>query len=64
MFIDGCFRMAAKAELVKLRFFAGLSLEEIGQALGISRATVERDWQAARAWLFRELSGEEASHDA
>ena len=46
-----------RSQIVELRFFAGLSLEEISQALGISRATVERDWQAARAWLFRELSG-------
>jgi RNA polymerase sigma factor (TIGR02999 family) len=55
---------ARKSQIAELRFFAGLSLEETGQALGISRATVERDWQAARAWLFRELSGQEASHDA
>jgi len=53
-----------KSQIAELRFFAGLSLEEIGQALGISRATVERDWQSARAWLFRELSGERARHDA
>ena len=55
---------ARKSQIAELRFFAGLSLEETGQALGISRATVERDWQAARAWLFRELSGERARHDA
>jgi RNA polymerase sigma factor (TIGR02999 family) len=45
-----------KSRIAELRFFAGLSLEETGEALGISLATVERDWQAARAWLFRELS--------
>jgi RNA polymerase sigma factor (TIGR02999 family) len=55
---------ARKSRIAELRFFAGLSLEETGHALGISRATVERDWQAARAWLFRELSGQEARHDA
>jgi RNA polymerase sigma factor (TIGR02999 family) len=46
-----------KCELAELRFFAGLSLEEAGEALGISLATAERDWQAARAWLYKELSG-------
>jgi RNA polymerase sigma factor (TIGR02999 family) len=54
---------ARKSQIAELRFFTGLSLEETGQALGISRATVERDWLAARAWLFRELSGQKASHD-
>src|SRR5438105_15466502 len=46
-----------KCQLAELRFFGGLSLEEAGQALGISLATAERDWQAARAWLFKELRG-------
>jgi len=46
-----------KAEIAELRFFTGLSLEETGEALGISLATAERDWQAARAWLFKALSG-------
>jgi len=40
-----------KAELVKLRYFAGLSLEEAGDALGISRATANRHWTYALAWL-------------
>lgn len=40
-----------KAELVKLRFFAGLSVEDAGQCLGISRATADRYWAYARAWL-------------
>jgi RNA polymerase sigma factor (TIGR02999 family) len=44
-----------KAELVKLRFFAGLSVEEAAQCLGISRATADRDWAYARAWLFDRL---------
>lgn len=46
---------AAKAELVKLRFFAGLTLEEAGRVLGISEATSKRHWAYARAWLFREM---------
>jgi RNA polymerase sigma factor (TIGR02999 family) len=45
-----------KSRVAELRFFGGLSLEETGQALGLSMATVERDWQAARAWLFKTLS--------
>jgi RNA polymerase sigma factor (TIGR02999 family) len=55
---------ARKSQIAELRFFTGLSLEEAGHALGVSRATVERDWQAARAWLFKELSGQRAGHDA
>src|ERR671913_524820 len=41
--------------VAELRFFGGLSLEEAGRTLGISVATVEREWQAARAWLFLRL---------
>lgn len=48
---------ARKSQVAELRFFAGLSLEEIAEVLAVSRATVERDWQKARAWLFKELSG-------
>jgi RNA polymerase sigma factor (TIGR02999 family) len=44
-----------KAEVVKLRFFAGLSLEEIGQLLGISLPTVKRHWRFSRAWLHKEM---------
>ena len=46
-----------KAKLVKLRFFAGLTLEEAAAALEISPATADRYWAFARAWLFRELGG-------
>ena len=46
----------AKAELVKLRYFAGLSLEEAAACLGISAATAKRYWAVARAWLFAALS--------
>jgi RNA polymerase sigma factor (TIGR02999 family) len=45
-----------KSRIAELRFFGGLSLAETGEVLGISLATVERDWQAARAWLFKSLS--------
>ena len=44
-----------KAELVKLRFYVGLSVEETAQALGVSEKTVKRHWIHARAWLFREI---------
>jgi RNA polymerase sigma factor (TIGR02999 family) len=44
-----------KSEIIELRFFSGLSLEETAQALGISLATVKREWQMARSWLLREL---------
>lgn len=47
---------ARQSRVVELRFFAGLSLEEIADALEIAPATVQRDWTAARAWLHREMS--------
>ena len=47
---------ARQSQVVELRFFAGLSLEEISVALEIAPATVQRDWMAARAWLHREIS--------
>lgn len=45
-----------QCRVVELRFFAGLSLEETSEAMGIATATVQRDWTAARAWLHREIS--------
>ena len=45
-----------KAELVKLRFFAGLSVAEAGKMLGISERSVKRHWAFARAWLYQELT--------
>lgn len=45
-----------QSRVVELRFFAGLSLEQIAEALDIAPATVQRDWTAARAWLHREIS--------
>jgi hypothetical protein len=44
-----------KAQVVKRRYFAGRSLEETAQALGIARATVQRHWVWARAWLYGQL---------
>lgn len=44
-----------QSQVVECRFFAGLSVDETAQALGLSPATVKRDWVAARAWLNREL---------
>ena len=44
-----------KAEVVKLRYFVGMTIEETAEALGISTPTAKRDWIYARAWLFREL---------
>lgn len=55
---------ARRSQVAELRFFGGLSLEETSQVLAVSRATIERDWQAARAWLFKELSGQRARDDA
>jgi RNA polymerase sigma factor (sigma-70 family) len=52
-----------KSRLAELRFFGGLSIEEASEALGVSHATAERDWQTARAWLLKELSGG-PRHDA
>lgn len=49
---------AQKAALVKLRFFAGLTLDEAAGVLGIAPATADRHWRYARAWLYRELSRE------
>jgi RNA polymerase sigma factor (TIGR02999 family) len=50
-------RDARKAELVKLRYFAGLTMEQAAEALGISPATAHRDWNYARAWLHRSIAG-------
>lgn len=48
---------ARQARVVELRYFGGLSIEETGDALGISPATVKREWAFAKAWLLRELQG-------
>ena len=48
---------ARKTAVAELRFFSGLSVEETAQFLGVSVATVEREWQVARAWLYSALKG-------
>ena len=45
------------AQIVELRFFSGLTVEEAAAVLAVSPGTVKRDWTTARAWLYRELSG-------
>jgi len=52
---------SAAAELVKLRYFVGLSIEEAAEALGVSRATVNRHWAYAKAWLRCEIGGPDES---
>jgi RNA polymerase sigma factor (sigma-70 family) len=47
-----------QGRIVELRFFGGLTIEDTSEVLGISRATVKRDWITARAWLHRAISGE------
>jgi RNA polymerase sigma factor (TIGR02999 family) len=48
---------ASRAEIVKLRFFAGLTTPQAAKAMGISVSTAERYWSFARTWLFAEISG-------
>ena len=57
---------ARKSRIAVLRFFAGLTVEETADVLQLSSKTVERDWQTARAWLFKALSARDpaAGHDA
>jgi RNA polymerase sigma factor (TIGR02999 family) len=50
-----------RSRIVELRYFGGLSNEESANVLGISTATVQRQWSGAKAWLYRELSGRESS---
>jgi RNA polymerase sigma factor (TIGR02999 family) len=52
---------ARAADVVRLRFYGGLSVEETAEALGVGVRTVKRDWTVARAWLHRELSGSDAT---
>ena len=51
-----------KSQVVEMRFFGGLSLEETAEALHVSRDTIKRDWKMAKLWLLRELRG--GRHDA
>jgi len=48
-----------KSQIVELRYFGGLTVEETAEFLNLSQRTVEREWTAAKAWLYRELSGKE-----
>jgi len=47
-----------QSRIVELRFFSGLTIEDTSEVLGISPATVKRDWVTARAWLYRAMTGE------
>jgi RNA polymerase sigma-70 factor (ECF subfamily) len=49
---------ARKAQVVELRYFGGLSLEETAEVLEVSLMTVRRDWRAAKAWLYRRMKDE------
>jgi RNA polymerase sigma factor (TIGR02999 family) len=51
---------AQQGKIVELRFFGGLTIEDTSEVLGISPATVKRDWVTARAWLHREITGSKA----
>jgi RNA polymerase sigma-70 factor, ECF subfamily len=53
---------ARQGRVVELRFFGGLTVDEIAEALGMSSKTVKRDWRVARAWLHREVS-KSSEHD-
>ena len=52
---------AQQGKIVELRFFAGLTIEDTSEVMGISPATVKRDWVTARAWLFRAMTGESSA---
>ena len=60
-------KLAAKdprvAELVKLRFFAGLTTDQAAAALGVAPSTVDLDWAYAKSWLRAEMSGNAATDD-
>jgi len=51
------------AELIKLRYFAGLTISQAAETLGIAVTTANRDWGYARAWLFREISNGPDPHE-
>lgn len=60
MALDECLTQLTKTDsrqgqIVELRFFGGLNVEEVAQQLGISTKTVKRDWKVARAWLYRQM---------
>ena len=47
-----------QSRIVELRFFSGLSIEETAEVLGVSPATVKREWTIAKAWLYLQIAGE------
>ena len=49
---------ARKSEVIEMRFFGGLSVEETAEALHVSSDTVMRDWKLAKAWLLRQMRGQ------
>lgn len=53
---------ARKVQVVEMRFFGGLSVDETAEVLKVSAVTVMRDWSMAKAWLYRELTAREVSH--
>ena len=60
--LTGLSRLSPRqSRIVELRFFGGLSIEETSEVLGLSSATIERDWTNARAWLYREMTRSEQS---
>jgi RNA polymerase sigma factor (TIGR02999 family) len=52
-----------KAQLVKLRFFGGLTNEQAAQAIGVSTSTADRHWAFARAWLYRQMAADLSAHE-
>jgi RNA polymerase sigma factor (TIGR02999 family) len=52
---------ARKGQVVELRFFGGLTMEETAEVLRVSAETVRRDWHLAKAWIYREMTGAEAA---
>ena len=54
---------ARQSRVVELRFFAGLSIEETAEVMKLSRATIKREWNTARAWLFREMTRNQTIRD-
>jgi RNA polymerase sigma factor (sigma-70 family) len=57
--LDGLERVDARMfQVVQLRYFAGLTVEETAEVLGVSPRTVRREWETARLWLFRRLAHE------
>ena len=48
--------IARQGQIVELRYFGGLSEQEVAAALSLSRATVTREWQSARTWLYRRMT--------